>query len=434
MSGPCAATFGLEAGLLIAAAEAIRAAEAIARGYAEEEARQAGERARRAEERRNLREAAAAGRQAQARESERRESRLRQLAAAWESLGKARAAGAKLDTSIPPPPSGPEGVARHLALLQERGEAIAEALAGLADELSGDARADLSTLLAGGVSAAAQIEAHAARMRLAGAGADAVAERRRTVERVLARLALAGDEPLPPALEAIAAEILAAPGVERAEALALELRLRVQAHNEAAAARQQDRETAGRLAGQLPADEVADPLRDALDDVAAGRAPLTADLAERARAAIAAAEQARLDAAAALVLEQSLKDLGYEVEEIAGTLFVEGGVAHFRKAGWGDYHVRLRVDAQRGAMNFNVVRAGTAEDDRRIEDMMAEERWCAEFPKLFATLAARGLKIDVTRLLQAGEVPVQVVDAASLPGRTDADQARPAGPLKKEIR
>ncbi|MBL8489505.1 MAG: hypothetical protein JNM82_01850, partial [Rhodocyclaceae bacterium] len=247
-------------------------------------------------------------------------------------------------------------------------------------------------------------------------------------------LALAGDEPLPPALEAIAAEILAAAGAGRAEALALELRLRVQAHNEAAAARQQDRETAGRLAGQLPADEAADPLRDALADVAAGLAPLTADLAERARAAIAAAEQARLDAAAALVLEQSLKDLGYEVEEIAGTLFFEGGVAHFRKAGWGDYHVRLRVDAARGAMNFNVVRAGTAGDDRRIEDMMAEERWCAEFPKLFATLAARGLKIDVTRLLQAGEVPVQVVDAASLPRRAEADEARPAAPLKKEIR
>ena len=42
--------------------------------------------------------------------------------------------------------------------------------------------------------------------------------------------------------------------------------------------------------------------------------------------------------------------------------------------------------------------------------------------------------MEVTRLLQAGEVPVQVVDAASLPRRAGADESRPAAPLKREIR
>ena len=437
MSGPCAAGFGLEAGVLMAAAEAIRAARAIAQGYADEEMRQAAERGQRAAERQRLREAAAAGREARKRDLAQRESRLRQLAAVWEGLGRARAAQLKLDTAVPPPPTDPDGIARHLVLLDERADAIAAALAGLAEGLADTAQADLSAVLAGGTSARAQLEAHAARIRLAGAAPDDVATRRATVERVLARLVRGTDEALPADIDALAAEILASGGAvsdARAEALASELRLRVLRHNDARAAGEADRKTAEALIDALPADEALDALRDALADAAAGAAPLTADLAGRARAAIAAAEKGRLDAAAALVLEQSLKDLGYEVEEIADTLFAAGGLAHFRKAGWGDYHVRLRVDAQRGAMNFNVVRAGTAGEDRRIEDMMAEERWCAEFPQLFATLAARGLKVEVTRLLQAGEVPVQVVDAASLPRRAEADESRPAAPLKREIR
>jgi hypothetical protein len=130
--------------------------------------------------------------------------------------------------------------------------------------------------------------------------------------------------------------------------------------------------------------------------------------------------------AAALVLEQSLRDLGYEVDDIGETLFVEGGVAHFRKAGWNDYFVRLRVEPGRGAVNFNVVRPARIGDDRRHEDMLAEERWCAEFPRLQETLAARGLNVAVTRMLAAGEVPVQAVDAASLPVLRQEDERRPA--------
>lgn len=53
---------------------------------------------------------------------------------------------------------------------------------------------------------------------------------------------------------------------------------------------------------------------------------------------------AEADRQAAIVLEQSLRDLGYAIEE---TLFVEGGVAHFQRPEWGDYFVRLRVDPQR---------------------------------------------------------------------------------------
>lgn len=143
-------------------------------------------------------------------------------------------------------------------------------------------------------------------------------------------------------------------------------------------------------------------------------------------------QEQQLQEAAAVVLEQSLQDLGYAVEEIDETLFVEGGVAHFQRADWGDYFIRLRIDPKRNAMNFNVVRAGTRGEDRQREDMLAEERWCSEFPKLFGTLKARGIPITVTRLLQAGEVPVQVVDAASLPARTTEERRHE--PLKTRSR
>lgn len=198
------------------------------------------------------------------------------------------------------------------------------------------------------------------------AAADIATARRILVAHALARLELDPDATLPSALESLAQQVITAPTAERAEALVTELRLQVQNHNQARAT---------------------------------------------------AAEQKQLQEAAAIVLEQSLKDLGYAIEEIEETLFVEGGVAHFQKPGWDDYFVRLRVDPKRNTMNFNVVRAGTTGEVRKVEDMLAEERWCAEFPKLFDTLKARGIPITVTRLLQAGEVPVQVVDAASLPTR-----------------
>jgi len=45
---------------------------------------------------------------------------------------------------------------------------------------------------------------------------------------------------------------------------------------------------------------------------------------------------------------------------------------------------------------------------------------------LLQTLAARGLDLAVTRRLEAGEVPVQIVDRASLPAiAAEDDTARP---------
>jgi hypothetical protein len=154
------------------------------------------------------------------------------------------------------------------------------------------------------------------------------------------------------------------------------------------------------------------------------------------RRAIQQFEEDAARQASALVLEQTLKDLGYQVDGVIDTLFVEGGLVHFRRPGWGDYQVRLRLDAKAKSANFNIVRAIDAgNNERSVLDHIAEDRWCSEFPALLQALAKRGLHLDVTRRLAAGELPVQLVDRAKLPSFASEEDAAPRNkPLQKEIR
>ena len=252
---------------------------------------------------------------------------------------------------------------------------------------------------------------------------------RATAARVLARLELGVDDALSPELQALARDVVLAPSLDRAEALATELRRAVQSERDARTLRHAEAAEATALLEQLPHD--APPsLLQALERVAAGVDRFDASLRAtlEAFAGATAASQVQLaQQAAALVLEESLRDLGYEVEGIEATLFADGGATHFRRQGWDNYFVRMRVDAEEHTVNFNVVRARGDEEtsERKRLDALAEDRWCAEFPRLLQTLAARGLRLDVTRRLGAGELPVQVVDGALLPRVHDGDSARP---------
>ncbi len=161
-----------------------------------------------------------------------------------------------------------------------------------------------------------------------------------------------------------------------------------------------------------------------LDNMLPGdRADLLAtELRSQIQKHIEALQQQAVQEATAIIVEQSLKDLGYQVEEISNTLFVEGGVVHFRRQGWGDYMVRMRVNAGGAGANFNVVRAAKEGDTgHSAQDHIAEDRWCAEFPALLKALEVRGVKLDVTRRLAAGELPVQQVDPARLPQFADEE-------------
>ncbi|MCH8621582.1 hypothetical protein [Undibacterium sp. TS12] len=150
---------------------------------------------------------------------------------------------------------------------------------------------------------------------------------------------------------------------------------------------------------------------------------LASELRVQIQALLAAEQKRQVDEAQALILEQTLQDLGYQVEEIGHTLFVDGGVVHFRRSSWDKYMVRMRIDAKSGQANFNVIRAvKEGENERSVLDHLAEDRWCSEFPALMAALEARGIHMQVTRLLQAGELPVQLVVETKLPQFAEEEQ------------
>jgi len=68
--------------------------------------------------------------------------------------------------------------------------------------------------------------------------------------------------------------------------------------------------------------------------------------------------------------------------------------------------------------------------EKSVLDHVAEDRWCAEFPALLKALALRGVRLEVTRRLEAGELPVQQVEREQLPKFSDDTAAGPPAKLK----
>lgn len=421
MSGPCTASFSLAPlGAVILAAQAIQEAQAMGAEY-EAVLAQAREREQQRQSRRQEQREAQAGRlaalQARVENLERRVLRLSSL------LEQSP------DLPLAPRGAAMEAWAAHVqqleALLQglearvaaSAGQAVRQALEAVGDS------PDLDGILA----------LYLARRQVERGEAEQAAWRT-MVERVLARLTLPEGEALPARLEALAREVILAETPARAELLANELRLQVHLLAQDQAAARAEAATAAAWLERLPEEALPQGMRALLAEVAAGLGRLDGETRNEVETLARAweAEQARQEAeAAAIVLEQSLKDLGYQVDEVSETLFVEGGILHFQRPGWEGYYVRLRANVREQTFNFNVVRArqeNAAEEDSAVRkrlDFMAEERWCAEFPKLIDTLAARGLKLEVTRRLEAGELPVQAVASESLPRFEAGERARP---------
>lgn len=434
MSGPITAGYVIAAGTLMLAEHAIREARAMKREYGEVLEQLRARENELAQSRAAQQSARIERLGALRREADRQSARIERLRALAAPFAADIAAFA---TPLAPAEDDDAAWGAYLRRLESDASSLRSLIAQSSDSSAEHIRAALAA-----ASATPDIDqvlsAYAAQRRFRQGLSDEEAERfRQTAARVLARLDLADGAALPVELEALAREIVLADSVERAEALASELRLGVQRQRDARAAQRDEAEEARRLLVDMPDDAPA-PLLLALERIAAGVERMDAGLRKSAHDVLdtAAADRAESEQhAAAYVLEESLRDLGYEVEDIDSTLFVGGGVAHFRRPGWDNYYVRLRVNPLERTVNFNVVRARGDEDtaERRRLDALAEDRWCAEFPRLMQTLAARGLALDVTRRLDAGEVPVQVVDGASLPPlHAESDSTRPrATPLAR---
>jgi len=379
MSGPITASFSFTPlGAVILAAEALREARAMQQEYAESQDNARVREASLADARYQQQVALAQQSTALRQETERSERRLEHLQAICRTIGERfpQAADTLQLAALQPPPGNDQGALMQYAEAVRKEILRVEALLSQTSESLGASLQEELTRIASGEKAAGLDEALNAyalqRSLQPGLSPEQTETFRLTAARVLQRLELAKDAILPQELESLAGKIVLAPSLERAEELAAELRLGVQRYREEQAARQ-------RLLEQE---------------------------------------------AAAIVLEQSLRDLGYEVEGVENTLFVEGGVVHFQRQGWENYHVRLRLDPRDATINFNVVRPRGAEESeaRKRLDILAEDRWCAEFPQLLKTLEARGLHLKVTRQLGAGELPVQVVDPATLPQQQVEEQ------------
>lgn len=422
MSGPITAGFCIVHGVVQLSALALKEARAMRREYGAVLAQLQERERQQAQARRGQRAARVARLAAVRSEAQRlaaRVDRLRSLAGAL----AARAPDIAAEVSAPAiaAPVGDDDAAwgDYLGALDAAARQMQARLADAGIVLGDQARAALAAT-AGAPSVDDVLAAFALQRQLQpGLDTSAVDRFRQTAARVLARLELPPGSPLPSDLEALAKAIVLAPSVERAEALATELRRAVQDECDTRVVGRREIADALHWLDELPADAPVALVR-ALERVAAGVARMDGALREAARAALAAgvADREREDeAAAALVLQESLRDLGYDVEDIEATLFVAGGAVHFRRPGWERYFVRLRVDPHERTVNCNVVRARGDEEsaERRRLDVLAEDRWCAEFPRLLHTLASRGLQLDVTRRLGAGDLPVQVVDGTCLP-------------------
>lgn len=339
MSGPTTAIFIGDPIAVLVSAAAIRAAQAIAEGYANAEALHNEQQGNRENRRAELHAAATRGHDALQQQQKMAEAEFDDLV----SLAKRYAADDKIAAARPAPPD-PQNeiqlaayVRSMQALIKELRSILLTESALRMDELGPEATLDAA------IAQAAETGSKTA------------------VQRLLARIAHLGD--VPQNISSVAKEISDAPfpDSERAKLLLSELRLRIQ-------------------------NRVESEQKQAVQE------------------------------ASALVLQQSLKDLGYQVEDVSNTLFVEGGVVHFRRQGWDNYMVRMRVDPKSATTNFNVIRAvETASNETSVLDHLAEDRWCAEFPALLRALDVRGVHLNVTRRLEAGELPVQQVQKDKLP-------------------
>lgn len=231
-----------------------------------------------------------------------------------------------------------------------------------------------------------------------------------------------------------ASGILQAPSAARGTGLELELRHQVQRANEQARAEIADMQKARDLIASMRGLDSPE-LRVVLSDlvrVEARELRLGDDLWDRATEARSAALAQADHEYASEVIPQVLTDLGYEVESGFSTLFVERGIMHFQKPGWGEYGVRLRVENER--VEFDVVRGsgqrGRTAREQRVRDTEIEAVWCAELPDVVDSLKAHGIDLRIAEQASPGERSIEVVDTTRVGISSMAGKAK--GPRRSD--
>ena len=289
MSGPITCGFFIMHGVLILAARALQEARAMHREYGdvlaqmtERERAQAFARAGQ----RNARLERIAAVRGEAARQEARFARLQSLAQTF--AADAPELGERVDA--PRAPSGDDDAAwtDYLRRMETAVREL-ETLLGRAGDAFGERLRAALTASAAAPTIDEVLSAYVLQRHMKSGLDAAQAETfRETAARVLARLELPADAALPTELEALAREIVLAPTLERAEALATQLRFAVQQARTARAAQQSEAAEAKAMLEGMP-DDVPAAL------AASARARCRRRSAPRRRASPDGAERARRD-------------------------------------------------------------------------------------------------------------------------------------------
>lgn len=251
------------------------------------------------------------------------------------------------------------------------------------------------------------------------------------VDRVLARLD--GEAPAAEraAVEEIAARLLSRDAGGAGAGPRLELRLRVDAANEAAAAWRSAEARLHRLLdglGDLTGSDV-DAMITRLGALLAAREPLPVALEEQAEQVLAGARAEADRRYAAQVLAGELEAMGYEVGPTFAVQLASNQTALAARPGWGPYAVRIRFDEPDG-VNLHVVRdddrPASSAENQRIRDREVETAWCGDLGVIEQRMGERGVELDLSRRTAPGVKPV-----LSVPGVASATEAHHVAKAKE---
>jgi len=190
--------------------------------------------------------------------------------------------------------------------------------------------------------------------------------------------------------------------IDKAAGQAMKIKVLVNRELEAVAIEQGE---ARCLLGDLPPD-FPDGVKVLLKDVADGKGRMDAKLRELVTQGRKATDEARKRRAAD-ILQSTLAGMGYQVESIKESLFVDGGAIHFRNDAWNDgYCVNLTVKDER--IYFDMQRDIEC---GRAEDEAVEQQWKSEFYKVRDALDKDGIRItDLKVHAEPGKFAVPLVD------------------------
>lgn len=227
----------------------------------------------------------------------------------------------------------------------------------------------------------------------------------------------------------LAAKIIQAPSANRAEALALQLRLQVQQSNERARRAAENAQRAAKLRARLwglEGDDV-DSVNAELVMVEQGGQPLTDALLRRVEEVEKMVRDRTDQQYVAEVIREELTRLGYDVEDTFATLWVKGGQAYLRKPELREYRVVMRVEPETARLDVRLARIGRMSElvsqQQKLRDHETENALCHDLAQLRELLRRRQIASRLLRRAPAGSQPIQIIEHEARERRRDEPAA-----------